>query len=113
MVNAPTSTVLAAITCVVALQLVVLGGCNRTTHDSVQKDAVAQINKLTGVLKRITDQPSAQAAASKVSEIVADMKKLKQQASAMPKPSADEQRALSKAHEKEFKDAIDGLGARE
>jgi cytochrome c556 len=89
-----------------ALALVFLNGCGKPSHESVMKDMISKMNELGTVLKGVTDEASAKAAGAKIKTISEDMKKIKAEADALPTPTAEEDKKLKEAHEKELTDAM-------
>jgi len=87
---------------VAALVCMVVGGCKRD-HEAVMKDSLACMNELVDALKNVKDEASAKAAASKIEAIAERMKKLKEEADKMPKPSTSEDQQLKEKYEKEMK----------
>jgi hypothetical protein len=87
--------------------LLLCGGCNKPTHDSLMQDAIAKMKELNTVLAGITDEASANAAKPKLQAIDADMKKIKDQDDKLPKMTADEKKALETKYAKDM-EAVSG-----
>lgn len=85
---------LLTLTAVLALSL---AGCD-PTHDSIMKDNLDQMKKMVEILKTVKDESSAKAAAPKIKAINEEMKKLKEQADKLPKPTAEQQTELEKKY---------------
>jgi len=75
-----------------------MGGCKRT-HEDALKALLAKMNEVTGVLKGVTDEASAKAAAPKLKKFAAEMEALKKEMDAMPKPTTAEEQALKSKYE--------------
>jgi hypothetical protein len=94
---------------IVALAMVI-GGCGKS-HESIRKDAMGKMKDMVDVLKTVKDDASAKAAATKLKEITADIKKLKEQDDALGKLSKEEEQKLDKQMEPEMKPIQDQMTA--
>ena len=70
---------------------------------------ITKMNDATAVLKGVNDEASAKAADSKLKSIFDDMKKLKEQGEALPKPTSDEEKTLQAKYEKDMETALSGM----
>ena len=87
-----------AVACLTALFLV--AGCDSApTHDSLMKDSLSTMEEMVAVMKTVKDEASANAAKPKLQALAEKMKKMKEQADKMEKPSAEKEAALKKEYE--------------
>ena len=99
----PVSLATVLITCAL------LAGCGGDSHEAVMDDMIAQMNKVTAVLKTVKDEASAEAAKPKLEAIGKDMKKLKERADKLGDPAKEKEEALKTKYEEKMKEAMTGL----
>jgi acetylornithine/succinyldiaminopimelate/putrescine aminotransferase len=85
-----------------------VAGCG-DSHEKVVNDLAAQIEKVVGVLKGVTDKASADAAKPKLDSIDQDIKAIAERAKKLPKPSQAEEAALKSKLETRMKKAGEEL----
>jgi hypothetical protein len=82
-------------------------GCSKApTHESVAQDFTDKMKELGTTLKGVTDESSAKSAASKVTSIAADLKKLSEERAKLPKPTADQEKAMADKYTKPLMEAM-------
>jgi len=76
-----------------------LTGCNKPDHEAAIKRTVSKMEELVAVMKSVQDEPSSKAAAPKIRDITADLKKYQKEMKEMSKPTAAEDQRLKTAYE--------------
>ncbi len=88
--------------CGVMLGSLLLAGCGGDSHDAVMQDSIAQFKKITASLKQVKDKDSAAAQSSALKGVAAEMKAIKARGDALPKATAEQEKALRDKYEKEL-----------
>ena len=76
-----------------------LAGCNKPDHEAAIKKTVSKMEELVAVMKSVQDEASSKAAAPKIRDITADLKRYQKEMKEMAKPSAAEDQRLKTAYE--------------
>ena len=76
-----------------------LVGCNKPDHEAAIKKTVSKMEELVAVMKSVQDEASSKAAAPKIRDITADLKKYQKEMKELPKPTASEDQRLKTAYE--------------
>ncbi|HSI36616.1 MAG: hypothetical protein ACAI43_03590 [Phycisphaerae bacterium] len=92
---------------VLSLALVV-AGC-KSEHEKAMSNMIDKIKEITSVMKGITDQASAKAAAPKLKTLGEELKAMGEQAQKMKQPSPEEEKKLKEKYEKELTTAMTDL----
>jgi len=93
----------------VALSLaLVVAGC-KSEHEKAMSNMIDKVKEITAVMKGITDQASAKAAAPKLKTLGEELKALGEQAQKMKQPSPEEEKKLKEKYEKDLMAAMTDL----
>ena len=76
-----------------------LAGCNKPDHEAAIKKTLSKMEELVAVMKSVQDEASSKAAAPKIRDITADLKKYQKEMKEMSKPTAAEDQRLKTAYE--------------
>jgi hypothetical protein len=87
-----------------------LAGC-KSDHEKLMAKTTAKMQDAVGVLKSVTDEPTAKSAASKLQGIAADLKRLQQDMNRLGEADRDVKKHLADKLGKEFLDASRTLAA--
>jgi len=88
---------------VAVAMVVLLSGCGKPTHESVIKDLMGQMRKLTDVLKSVKSEASAREAAPKMQAIVKEMQELRKKGDALGRPTKEQEAAMEMKYGEELK----------
>jgi hypothetical protein len=85
---------------VLGLAVLLLAGCGGDTHESLMDESVSVMGEMTDVLKGVTDEASAKAAAGKLESLVAEMNGLKDRIEKLGQPTQEQaQKMMQKGME--------------
>jgi hypothetical protein len=87
----------------VGVLAVLLAGC-KTDHESVTKDVIGKMKEMTSVLKGVTDETSAKAAAPKLRSISEQMRKLQDEIKKLGEPTPEVKKELATKYEGQVRD---------
>jgi len=78
----------------------------KTTHESVLKELISVLDKLTGVLGTVKDEPSAKAAVPEVKKVLGRLEEVNKKAKALPQPDKEEKDRIAKLYRPKLEEAI-------
>ena len=88
--------------------LLLVTGCQKD-HERLRKQTTAKMNEAVQILKTVTDEPTAKAAAPKLQAVADDMKRLQQEMNHLGEADKDVKKHRGDQYGKDFLDASRGL----